>query len=703
MVVVTNRENIVMEQDVRSATRLLIVDAGADAADRLVNVFRDAGQTTRAHHVTSIAALEQAFLEKKKWDLLIVSTFPVDLDLASLLESIDHQSKDIPIIIISEHKGGNEEVEYFKKGIKAVVAPDQEELLLLLANQEIENLYIRRNYRRMSIALHESERQRRQFLDDEIDAIIYIRDGLIRYVNPAFCDLLGQEGRMDYEGRSFGDCVLASEQEDVNYFLESMDETGQAVGVLQCSIVLGNDEELPIRSIIKPTSYEGAFCLSLQIKTINSSTSNDVAISDKDKKKLSGLLDKNDLMERIEVSVQQAASGKGKAALVHVMINGLQEMHDDQGLEVSKNIETLVEEQVEQSLGLVHIGANLGAGNFVLLLRTNVEADVQKISQQTIDGVAAISAGEVAAEISLSIGAIILGDTAIDSETLMVRAKHACSQSEKEGGNRLSFFKPRKVGVVNTVDKYLAIMLNQAMKSKTLKLYYQPVVSLKGSEGHYYSTNFSMTDVRGREHQASSFRMKLDNGGVWIDIDRWQLVEVSKQLLQKRKNGSDTRVFVQLGGSVINDKLFVSWVSSTLTKIGLPPSAVTLEVRESNIVRDKKAACAFLDAVKNVGCLTSVSEFGCSVNPLEIIESMHIDFVKVDPSFTADLANNDKCVEELKDMLVKIADTGKHIIVPQVPDTASLAPLWHSGIDYVQGPFLSTPKEIMDYSFDSEL
>ena len=182
-----------MEEYVQDATRLLVVDANAEEADRLVNVFRDAGQTTRAHHITCVATLEKAFLEKQKWDLLIISTLPEELALDALLESIEHQSADIPIIIIADYKDGNERMEYLRKGIKAVVPSDQQELLLLKARQEIENLYIRRNYRRMSIALNESERQRRMLLDDEVDAIVYLNDGVIRYANPAFSDLLGKE------------------------------------------------------------------------------------------------------------------------------------------------------------------------------------------------------------------------------------------------------------------------------------------------------------------------------------------------------------------------------------------------------------------------------------------------------------------------------------------------------------------------------
>lgn len=142
-------------------------------------------------------------------------------------------------------------------------------------------------------------------------------------------------------------------------------------------------------------------------------------------------------------------------------------------------------------------------------------------------------------------------------------------------------------------------------------------------------------------------------------------------------------------------------MKAALAKAGIPENAVTLELSESNIARYGSAAGAFFDQVKSMGCHTAISEFGCSVNPLELAESVSVDFIKTDPSFTKDLTGDSRG-EALKEIINKVVAAGKQVIVPQVKNTSALAPLWHIGIDYVQGDFLQAPAQSMEFSFDSE-
>ncbi len=692
-----------MEKDVRDATRLLIADAGTAEADRLVNIFRDEGQTTRAHHITSAETLESAFLEKTKWDLLIIANLPDDLSVSLLMETIDHQNADIPVILLVDYKDSVEKLEYLQQGIKAVVSPESKEMLLLVANQEIENLYIRRNYRRMSVALNESERQRRMLLDDEVDAILYIKDNIVCYTNPAFCQLLGQDNADLLTGRAFTEMVMEDEREDVGAFLTSVEETGQALAVLQCSLLQDGDDVLPVRVIIKPTSYDGAFSLSLQIKSFNAPIDEETRITAQKAVGFTELADKQTLLDQLKISVQKAASGKGRATLVHVSIDSLQGFFDSKGKAYSQGLEDAVADRIVDVLGVTHSGARLGGGQFGLLLNVGGESGVQALADELLKKVSAepvVIEGEQG-QITLSMGAIILGDNAIDASTLMVRAKHACGQAEKKGGGQLAFYKARKVGALKSVEKHIAMMLSQSMKNDGLKLYYQPIVSLKGAEGNYYEVWFSMTDMRGREHDCAHFRTKLDNMSLWGHVDRWTLMTASEQLADKRKDGNDTRLILTIGGYEIKNSQFLPWMKATLAKAGIPENAVTLELSESNIVRYGSAAGTFFDQVKSMGCRTAISEFGCSVNPLELAESVNVDFIKTDPSFTKDLTGDNRG-EAFKDIINKVVAAGKQVIVPQVKNTSALAPLWHIGVDYVQGDFLQGPAESMEFSFDSD-
>ena len=688
-----------MEQSAWGNTRLLIVDEKAEEAMRLVNVFHDAGQTTRAEHITSVDALEKAFLERIKWDLLIISKLPNGVELASILEIIEQQSTDIPIIIIADYKSSSERMEYLVMGIGAVVPSDNKGMLLLKANIEINNMHMRRNYRRMSVSLHESERQRRLLLDDEVDAVVYIRDSIIQYANPAFARLVGKDEAHTLEGEVFSSFVKESDDDLVSSCLKSYEESGQALAVLQFSLIIDNDNEKPVRAIIKPTSYNNEFTLSLEIIYNNNKHKG----SNLEVVKQAGFLKKKEFFECLDIDIQKGISGKGAFTLLYISIDGFQNIKNDKGEDVCIAVEKNVIEQMKEVIDEEYVGVALGSGQYSLLINVAASASVEDITQQIFKETAIESKSNQGVNVSLNIGAITLGDKYYDAKTIMTKVKHACLQSEKTSGENLTYYKERKVGVIKSVDKYLAVMLGQALKKKELKLYYQPVVSLKGSAGscNYYEVSLSMIDSRGREHQAEKFRNKIDNKSIWSGVDRWQLNGVIKVLLDKRVDGVDTRVFVPVGGCALKDEKFSSWLADLIKKSGLPASALVIQVSESNVCRYNKIAPAFFDAVKANGFCTSISEFGCSVSPLKIIDSLSIDFIRIDPSFTQDFTT-EECEKEFNNILKSVTKEGRRIIVPNVKDTAALASLWHSGVDYVQGNFLQKPAVAMSYKFEND-
>lgn len=692
-----------MKQDIRDATRLLVVDPDIEEANRLVNIFRDAGQATRAEHVTSLDDLENAFLKKHKWDLLIISRLPETLTLSALLASIAHQYRDIPTFFITEYKNWDEKLEYLKTGVTNVVPPGNESMLLLLANREIESLYVRRNYRRMSVALYESEKQRRLLLDDRVDPIVYISGGIIRYANPAFYDLVRMEEGGSLLGKPFTEFVTGADQEDVANFLQGIEDSGQAISALQCALVLEDGAGEAIRALIKPTSFDGLFTLSLQIKPLNKKST---FVHKKTSDRVSAFLTKKELVEQLEINLQKVVSGQEQSTLIHATIDGLKAIHDQEGSLVSNRLEKAVEKVIAEVLGTRHMGVCLGGGQFLMLLGIGCETEVQEIARLLLQQITAqpFEVKDKSFQLSLSLGAIILCDTGKDARTLMVRARHACSQAEKDGGGRLAFYRERRVDVVKTVEKHIAMMLSQAMKTNAMRLYYQPVVSLKGSTSDHYDVLFTMTDIRGREHSATAFRPRLDNLPLWGRVDRWQLMASAQALATKRQAGGDTRLLFHLGGYVINDPRFLPWLTQALASAGVPASAITLELSETNVVRYGAEAARFFAAVKKLGAATAISEFGCSITPLKTIDAMDVDFIKVDPSFTRELVRDgQEGAEELTEVLAALLKKDRKVIVPDVQNTKTLALLWHTGIDYVQGNFLQGPTGAMDYNFDTSL
>ena len=693
-----------MLQDNNDIIRLLIVNGVAEEAEAILNVFRDAGRSTRAHHVVSMESLNQALSGRQKWDLLFISLqdMPEDLTVKGIIENIDHHGLDVPAVVFNDDIEDEDRLELMKLGVCRIIPQQDHELLLLIAEREVADLHTRRNYRRMSVALNESEKQRRNLLDDQVDSIVYVGAGVIRYANPAFNDLIRPEEGEPLIGKPFKELVVASDQGDVDEFLTNIEDSGQALAAVQCSL-MSEGEELPVRAIITPTSFDGRFTLSLLIRQ---QTDPHNSMADTDEAKISKpdsetrLYDKKQFQEHLDVAIQRVISSKEKFALICVSLDNLKSIHSKGGKRVSQPVLTEAAKRLGISL-IEHKASSWGAGQFMALLKAADEDTVKNIADQILEEVSdtPVTVGNNELPIKLSLGAILLSDDNIDAKTLLVRARHACTEATHQGGGKLRFYQKRKINVVSSVEKQLAGMVSQAMQNDNMQLFYQPVVSLKGSEFGHYEVMLRMVDARGRQHDAANFRSKLDKNTLWGKVDRWQVIQAGKDLVTSEADKQNTRMFVHLGGNVINDKEFLPWMGVALKAAGISPETVIIELSEQNVVRFNKQIPDFFKAVKDMGCGSSVSEFGCSLNPLDTINAFNLDFVKVDASFTKDLTTAAKG-EELKEMVKELSDSGRQIIVPKVGSAVEMAPLWHSGVDFIQGDFLQGPAESMNYNFD---
>jgi multidomain signaling protein FimX len=114
-----------------------------------------------------------------------------------------------------------------------------------------------------------------------------------------------------------------------------------------------------------------------------------------------------------------------------------------------------------------------------------------------------------------------------------------------------------------------------------------------------------------------------------------------------------------------------------------------------------KQAKAFVEALQQMHCRISLSHFGCALNPYAALKHLHVDYIKLDRTFSRDL-NSDESVETLKTMVASLHSQGKLTIVPFVDSATMMPTLWQAGVNYIQGYYLQAPSEAMTYDFSAE-
>ncbi len=688
----------------KDTIRFLIIDSSLGEAEAFLNVFRESGYATRANLVNSLDELNEAFSKRQQWDLLLITEPQQPLTVPEIFDCISQKDVDLPAIVLASSMAETDALGLIKMGARAVIPLENEDYLLTTALRELDDLKIRRHHRRMSIALNESENQRRLLLDDQSDAVVYINNGRIQYANCAFSKLLGGFDTDALDGMRFKELINSKDQQDVEEFLTGIEESGQALAVIQCPLVGKDGTEIPTRAVISPTSYNGEFTLSLQIKLNEPEAQSSVkkTIEKNAPDRETGLLNRQQFERALGVAIQKAVSGKRKSTLCCLQVETLKAIHQQHGKEVSQKLLKTLAATITTHLGGGQSVASIGGGNFGVLLREGDEQQVQQITDGLIKLTSAenIIIDQHSLPVEISFGAVILSETASDAKSLLVQCRQAALIGQKEG-LKLRFYQKRKVKVVSSVENKLAGMVSEALQKKQFSLNFQPVVALAGSAAEYYEVSFSMTDDEGEEHDAATFRPKLEKVDLWNKVDRWQLIEASKALMEKRKDGRDTRLLMHIGGFSATDESFLPWMKVALKAAGIPPAAVAIELSEQNLARYNKVIPGFFRSLKEMGCQTVVSEFGCSLKPLEAIKHLNVDFVKIDNSFTQRLHEQDNA-RELQELIQSLCDAGKKVIVPGIQSAEEMTPVWQFGADFIQGSYMQPPSAVMNFDFGAD-
>jgi len=116
-----------------------------------------------------------------------------------------------------------------------------------------------------------------------------------------------------------------------------------------------------------------------------------------------------------------------------------------------------------------------------------------------------------------------------------------------------------------------------------------------------------------------------------------------------------------------------------------------------------KHAKIFVKTLQDLHCKTALEHFGAGPNSFQLLKHLPVDFLKIDGSFIHNLASDTDNQAMVRSILATANSMNRQCIAEYVQDAHSLAVLWQSGIQFIQGNFLQEPSEALDYDFSSEI
>lgn len=705
-----------MNQD---TIRLLILNDSRTEAERLISMLQNAGCSVRAQHVESLDALSK-LLQEKVWDLMIALDATKTVLPIEAVKHIRRLNKDITLILQTENEGSHYSVDAMKMGACDAIRLDEDQHLLQVIDREMKNRVEREKRRYAERRYVEISRHNQQLLDSSRDAIAYVQDGMFLYANDSFAELLGHEHRDDLECLPVIDIIQDSDHDKLKRFLKEFTLKGSDVDAskLKVNAILADEKTCPLTLEVRKSTYDEETCIQFIVRSSNietgsahvNNTNTDELEAQleiiKNQDVATGLFNKAYFLDRLNGTINKAVNKEYNSALLHIGIDNFQEIVTQK---VGFGSTDLVLATIASfTQGLVKDTDTLCrfADDTFMLIAPKINAykaqeRADELGNQLRNFI--VDVDDTTLHFNYHIGIAIINETSSNTDIPIdhtIKALDLARQSwKKDSAIVARIYEPE---IIKDENQDIVHQVTNALRDGNLKLLFQPILSLRGSDKEHYEVLLRMQDHNGEEISPTEFLSVAEKIHLTTKVDRWVILESIKILSDHRKKGNNTRLIINLSRDSLIDTTLSPWLSVAFKAADLPSDAVIFQLKERDINDHLNVASEFSQKIKKLGADCSITHFGCAMNPFKALEKIHASYIKVDGSFTQDLQKNSEGAQALNELVSELHQMDKITVIPFVENAAVLSKLWQSGVHYIQGYYLQGPTTAMDYDFDME-
>ena len=395
--------------------------------------------------------------------------------------------------------------------------------------------------------------------------------------------------------------------------------------------------------------------------------------------------------EALDAALHQAQGRDERVGLVLIDLDNFKIVNDSAGHAAGDLMLLHVAARLRAKARASDVVSRFGGDEFIVIVAPLTSAaQLNEVTAALMDGLRGpvlIDGSEVA--VTASAGACVFPDDAASAQELICHADAALYHAKGDGRNRVSAFHPDMIRATQRRAQ-LERDLRRAIDSGGLAVVYQPQFAVGNGALTGAEALLRWSHPEHGHIGPDEFIPIAEDTGLIVDIGNWVLERACTDIATlDQLGGAHLQVAVNVSARQFREPDFARCVERILSRTGLAPERLELELTESVLMKDCNAAIGFMHAMRALGVRLSIDDFGTGYSSLSYLQSFPIDQLKIDRSFVRPLPVEGQV---LVNAVIGLAHGfGLTVVAEGVEDDAQLAWLEHAGCDYAQGYLLGRP------------
>lgn len=231
--------------------------------------------------------------------------------------------------------------------------------------------------------------------------------------------------------------------------------------------------------------------------------------------------------------------------------------------------------------------------------------------------------------------------------------------------------------------------IKKGIENNAFQPYFQPIVDANTQEIYKYESLIRYIEEDGTEVAPYQFLPIIKKAKLFPNVLKIMLRSVLQTIKIKH-----VRIAVNLSFYDIINKETYDFIFETLDQNKEEAKLLDFEILESEEIEDFDIVRDFITKMRKYDCKIGIDDFGAGYSNFNMLEAIHVDFVKIDGSLIKEIDHLPKqalIVETIAQFCTKlgIKTVAEFVSSKEIYDTSKSL-----GIDYMQGYYFGKPENI---------
>ena len=412
--------------------------------------------------------------------------------------------------------------------------------------------------------------------------------------------------------------------------------------------------------------------------------------------------------DRISERVERVKKAKGYFGVMMVNLDGFSRINAEFGMEVGDAVLAESAKRIQRACesDLVSLG-RIGGDRFCVGVEGfQSTAMLELLARRILELLREpMRIGEDDYRLTGTVGISVYPHDGASADSLLRNAESAVRVAQAHGPNSYRFFTASKS---RGRSLRMETLLQDALDRNELFLEYQPIVSAGGDPAFRFLGAEALLRWCNPELGAVSpgeFVPLFEDNELAHGIGNWIIEEAVSRMAELRKaTGGEYFVSVNVSPRQLRRAEFVESVAEILSRTGLPPGALKLEITERLFVEKRPEVMAVLAALDDLGTIVTLDDFGTGFSALRSLIDLPVRTLKIDKSFVDSLGSDRRTSAMIGSISALCQRLSIQTVAEGVESLGQASELRRFGVDCLQGFHFSRPVswEALEFSIADE-